>query len=205
MSKLLVVIGATGGQGGGVVERFLRDPEFKIRGITRNPNSAKAKALVAKGVEVVAANSDDPASLDRAFAGAYAIFAVTDFYDNFFQLGPEKSMEIEIQQGINLAKAATKVPTLQRYIWSTLVPSSDLSDGNVIVPHFESKSLVDKYIQTDPNLLAKTTFALFTIFATNLTAYDCFKPIYHVPYPSLSPPLSPCVPQLTTLPNTGAF
>lgn len=180
MSKLLVVVGATGGQGGSIIDRFLKDPEFKIRGITRNTESNRAKALLSKGIEVVAANSDDPASLDKAFKGAYAIFAVTDYYDNFFKLGAEKSMAIETQQGMNMAKAASKVPTLQRYIWSTLIPSSDLSDGNVIVPHFEGKAQVDKFIQKDPELLAKTTFALFTIFATNLTAYSCFKPIYHV-------------------------
>ena len=56
-SKLLVVFGATGNQGGSVVESVLNDPraaeEFKIRGITRDPSKANAKALAAKGVEMV--------------------------------------------------------------------------------------------------------------------------------------------------------
>lgn len=57
MSKIITVFGATGNQGGSVVEAILADPalskEFKIRGITRDVNKPKAKALAAKGVELV--------------------------------------------------------------------------------------------------------------------------------------------------------
>lgn len=57
MSKLLAVIGATGNQGGAVIESILNDPEaksqFKMRGLTRDANSSKSKALAAKGIEMV--------------------------------------------------------------------------------------------------------------------------------------------------------
>jgi len=56
-SKLLVVFGATGNQGGSVIQSVLADPrtakEFKIRGITRDPSKENAQALAAKGVEMV--------------------------------------------------------------------------------------------------------------------------------------------------------
>ena len=56
-SKILVVFGATGNQGGSVIRSILGDPkasqEFKLRGITRDTTSAKAKALAEKGVECV--------------------------------------------------------------------------------------------------------------------------------------------------------
>lgn len=56
-SKILVVFGATGNQGGSVIKSVLGDPktakEFKIRGITRDASKANAQALVAKGVEMV--------------------------------------------------------------------------------------------------------------------------------------------------------
>ncbi len=56
-SKILIVFGATGNQGGSVIESVLADPraakEFKIRGITRDPSKGNAKALEAKGVEMV--------------------------------------------------------------------------------------------------------------------------------------------------------
>lgn len=37
--KLLVVIGATGNQGGSVARRFLLDPSYSVRALTRNPTS----------------------------------------------------------------------------------------------------------------------------------------------------------------------
>lgn len=56
-SKLLVVFGATGNQGGSVIGSILADPrtskEFKIRGVTRDPSKPNAQALAAKGVEMI--------------------------------------------------------------------------------------------------------------------------------------------------------
>ena len=66
--KLLTVVGATGNQGGSVVTAALKEGTWKIRGLTRNVNSAAAKALAAQGVEMVAADVNDEASLSRAFA-----------------------------------------------------------------------------------------------------------------------------------------
>ena len=71
--KVIAVIGATGAQGGGLA----------VRAITRDVNSSKAKALARLGAEVVAANIDDPASVERAFRGAYGAFCVTFFWDHF--------------------------------------------------------------------------------------------------------------------------
>lgn len=65
--RIIAVIGATGQQGGSVVREFLSKPEWKVRGITRNPESGSAKGLVAQGVEVVSANLDDEESLVKAF------------------------------------------------------------------------------------------------------------------------------------------
>lgn len=56
---------------------------FQIRAITRNMNGEKAKALTAQGIEMVAADLGDEKSLAQAFQGAFAIFAVTDFYETF--------------------------------------------------------------------------------------------------------------------------
>ena len=79
MVKLLVVVGATGGQGGSVIKAFLQRPEWRLRGLTRNPNGARAKELSSQGVEIVAADINDVKTLSAVFSGAAAIFAVTDF------------------------------------------------------------------------------------------------------------------------------
>src|SRR6185436_5221379 len=96
--RIIAIVGATGAQGGSLCEAVLRDPDggFACRAITRNPGSDGAKALVAKGVEVVAADLDDEASLTQAFAGAHGVFGVTNYPEVF-------SVEREQQQATNIA------------------------------------------------------------------------------------------------------
>lgn len=57
MSKVITVFGATGNQGGSVIDAILTDPklskEFKIRGITRDTTKKTAQDLVKRGVDVV--------------------------------------------------------------------------------------------------------------------------------------------------------
>ena len=123
--KIIAVVGATGAQGGGLVRAILADPSggFAVRAMTRNADSDKGKALAAAGAEVVAADVDDDESLERAFAGAYGAFCVTNFWEHF---SPEK----ELAQASNMAQAA-KAAGVQHVIWSTLedtrrwVPLSD--------------------------------------------------------------------------------
>lgn len=67
MAKLVVIIGATGGQGSSVLKSLLANPNYKIRGVTRNTSSPQAQALVAKGVEMVSADANDVESLVGAF------------------------------------------------------------------------------------------------------------------------------------------
>jgi NAD(P)-dependent dehydrogenase (short-subunit alcohol dehydrogenase family) len=66
-NKIIAVTGATGSQGGGVVNVMKKTPGWKVRAITRNPGSDAAKKLAAEGIEVVQADFDDEASLLKAF------------------------------------------------------------------------------------------------------------------------------------------
>jgi hypothetical protein len=65
--RIIAVTGATGSQGGGVVNVMKKTPGWKVRAITRNTESDAAKKLVVDGVEVVQASFDDEESLKRAF------------------------------------------------------------------------------------------------------------------------------------------
>jgi len=67
MSPILTVVGATGAQGSSVVNSALKDGTYKVRAITRKVDSDKAKALAARGVEVVAADLNDEESIAKAF------------------------------------------------------------------------------------------------------------------------------------------
>ena len=147
-ARTIAVAGATGAQGGGLVRAILADKsgQYRVRALTRDANSEKARALAQAGAEVVSANVDDVESLKRAFDGCYGAFCVTFFWDHF-------SPERETQQGTNLAKAAAAAG-VQHAIWSTLEDTRHwypLSDnrmptlmGNYKVPHLDSKGEVDQ-------------------------------------------------------------
>lgn len=67
MAPILTIIGATGAQGSSVVNSALQDGIYKVRAITRNVNSEKAKALAARGVELATADVNSEQSLTKAF------------------------------------------------------------------------------------------------------------------------------------------
>ncbi|KAF4342544.1 nitrogen metabolic regulation nmr [Fusarium beomiforme] len=138
--KLIVVIGATGGQGGSVVNSFINDPEWRIRGVTRNPSSSQAKSLEARGVEIAQADLGDRASLARAFQDANAIFGVSDFWgiynDPKNKSKPKPGQALnewtkiqETQQLKNIIDEAAKIPTLERFFMSSLPGITKMSDG----------------------------------------------------------------------------
>lgn len=65
--KLIVILGATGTQGGSVVSALHDDAAYRIRCVTRNISTEKAKALASRGFEVVAGDVNNVASLNRVF------------------------------------------------------------------------------------------------------------------------------------------
>eukprot|EP01006_Ploeotia_vitrea_P047782 TRINITY_DN67162_c5_g3_i1.p1 TRINITY_DN67162_c5_g3~~TRINITY_DN67162_c5_g3_i1.p1 ORF type:complete len:411 (-),score=193.36 TRINITY_DN67162_c5_g3_i1:49-1281(-) len=127
--KLVVVAGATGAQGGSVVEYLLKDGGYKVRGLTRNVESDKAKALAVKGVEVVKADLHDVESVTKALDGAWGFFLLTQFWEKL-------DYDDEVQQGKN-AVAAAKAAGVEFVVASTLISSKELYD--ISVPHFDAK------------------------------------------------------------------
>ena len=68
--KRVLVYGANGVRGGAVVRRLLGDG-YAVRAITRDPAASPWRGQA--GVETVAADLDEPASLERASAGVDAV------------------------------------------------------------------------------------------------------------------------------------
>src|SRR5262245_14226296 len=162
MAKIIAVIGATGAQGGGLARAILAEPNsgFSVRAITRDPNKDNAKALAAKGAEVVSANLDDVESLKKAFAGAHGVYAVTAFWEHF-------SAEKEKAQAKNIAEAA-KAAGVKHVIWSTLEDTRQFMtpddkrmpflQGQYRVPHFDAKAEANAYFSGVPSTMLVTCF-----------------------------------------------
>ncbi|KAF2640724.1 NAD(P)-binding protein [Massarina eburnea CBS 473.64] len=176
--KLIAITGGTGAQGGGVANIMLKTPGWKVRIITRNVENEKAKALKERGAEVVSANFDDEASLSKAFEGAHAIFAVTNFWEHLFTgKSRDESGVLEAKQALNLARAASKSSTLEHYIWSTLPNAKKITGGKVPCPHFDYKAEVDDKIRSElPELAKKTTFLFFGYYPSNMAFFPMCKP-----------------------------
>lgn len=75
----IAVVGATGLTGGAVARRLLEDG-WRVRAVTRSPASHKARALASQGADVVGADANDPASLERAFAGVHGVYTVQNHH-----------------------------------------------------------------------------------------------------------------------------
>ncbi|HLO09298.1 MAG TPA: NmrA/HSCARG family protein [Desulfobacteria bacterium] len=167
--KIIAVVGATGAQGGGVCRAILQDVGggYRVRALTRNAGSDKAKELQKLGAEVVEVDVDDVESLKRAFHGAHGAFCVTFFWDHF---SPEK----ELAEAKNMADAA-KQAGVRHVIWSTLedtrewVPLGDRRMptlmGKYKVPHFDAKGEANRLF-SERSL--PTTFLLTSFYWENL-------------------------------------
>ncbi|EKG15422.1 NmrA-like protein [Macrophomina phaseolina MS6] len=170
MARTLTVIGATGVQGGSVVNVLLASKQWHIRAVTRNPESEAAKALVQKGVEVVKADVNDEDSLVDAFEGTTAIYSVTNFWEPIFSgaLDLKAAADREEAQGMILARAAARTPTLEHYIWATLPHAFNLSGTRCY--HMDCKAQVDQRIREElPDLAAKTTYLYCGLYPSTLT------------------------------------
>jgi len=162
--KIIAVVGATGQQGGGLAAAILDDPDggFAVRALTRNPDSAAAKALAARGAEVVTTDVDDEASLRAALDGAYGAYFVTAFWEY-------NDVVREQAQARAMANAA-KAAGLRHVIWSTLPDTRDhiaMDDervptlhGEYKVPHFDSKAVSDRFFRDAgvPTTFLSTTY-----------------------------------------------
>lgn len=132
-SKFVLVTGATGKQGGAVVEALLARGH-QVRALTRNSSSPAAKRLREQGVEIAVGDFTDLGSLVRAMRGVDAVYTMSTPYEQ----GPEK----EITQGITVTDAA-KAAGVGHLIYSS-VASANRATG---VGHFDGKYEVEKYIK----------------------------------------------------------
>jgi uncharacterized protein YbjT (DUF2867 family) len=130
---IVLVSGATGKQGGAVA-RHLLEAGLRVRAMTRKPDGDAARALAARGAEVVRADLDDAASLERAAAGTWGVFAVQNSW--------EAGVVQEEAQGKRLAEVARR-QGVQHFVYSS-VGSAHLETG---IPHFDSKWRIEQAVR----------------------------------------------------------
>jgi uncharacterized protein YbjT (DUF2867 family) len=133
-SRTVLVTGATGKQGGSLINE-LKGKDFTLRAMTRKPESETARKLAVHGVDVVAGDLDDEASLRRALDGAWGVFAVQNTW--------EAGVEREEEQGKRLARLAREAG-VQHYVYAS-VGSAHRHTG---IPHFDNKARVEDTVRS---------------------------------------------------------
>ena len=76
MKKTILVIGATGQQGGSVVRHLVNDGSFKVRALVRSLDKVKEHST---DVQYVVGDLNDVESLCNAMKNCYGVFGVTNF------------------------------------------------------------------------------------------------------------------------------
>lgn len=177
-TNVISVVGATGSQGGGLVEAILADADrqFRVRALTRNVNSAAARELAAAGAEVIEADLDDGASMRRAFDGAHGVFLVTNYWAELSAEDQARRTRAarELEQ-VDIAALAAKQAGVSHVIWSTLEDTREhfgadervpTVDGRYKVPHFDAKAEADAVLREYD---VPTTFLRTTLFFEGFT------------------------------------
>lgn len=183
MSKLITVFGATGNQGGSV-SRALLAKGYKVRAVTRNVDSASAKALQAKGAELVQVkNMDDVGSLETAIKGAYGVFLVTNYWGMLAE-NAETAYDREITQGKAVGDLCKKLG-VSHLVYSGLEYVKDIIGKSCL--HFDSKGIVEKYLD---EIGVPNTSTRYSYYYENFIAYPAQKNsdgTYTMTWPAVKP------------------
>jgi uncharacterized protein YbjT (DUF2867 family) len=148
MERTILITGATGKQGGATA-RALAGSGFKLRAMTRNPESDAAKAIAsATSAELVQGDLNDATSLRNALKGAWGVFGVQNTW--------EAGVEGEEEQGKRLAALAREAG-VQHYVY-TSVGSAHRKTG---IPHFDNKYRVEDSVR-----------------AAGFPSYVIFRPVF---------------------------
>ncbi|WP_336344250.1 NmrA/HSCARG family protein [Halalkalicoccus ordinarius] len=152
----VLVTGATGNQGGAVVDHLLSsDTAFDVRGLTRDTSGETAQALEERGVTMVEGDLDDPGTLRGPVGDVDAVFGVTNFWTQGY--------ENQVQQGKNLADVASD-EGVEQFVFSGVGSHERDTD----VPHFDSAWEIERHAQ---NLDLPMTVLQPVFFFQNLEAF----------------------------------
>ncbi len=126
--KKVLVIGATGNQGGGLISHLLTSKKWHAVALTRDPDSPRARLLANRGVEVIKGDMDDSDSLRSAIRGSHGVFSVQN----------ENTLRNEIEQGRRVVEICVE----ERVNHLIYTASCGAKEPNRGVDYWDSKRLI---------------------------------------------------------------
>jgi len=152
MSQGLLITGATGKQGGAVVDALLASPrisDYTILAVTRNPESAGAQKLATKSANIKLVKGDLN-SISDIFSTAKQINSnITGVFSVQTFMGDGQTIENEQVQGKGLVDEALK-NGVKQFVYSSVDRGGDERSPNnpTNVPHFASKHNIEQYLMS---------------------------------------------------------
>ena len=169
-SRKVLVTGATGKQGGAVINALLASPaasSFQILAVTRNPESGSAKAVVSKSpnIKIVKGDLDDCEGIFReAGEGIDSAFLVT-----FPQIQKVEQIQEE-KQGKDFVDAAV-AHGVKHFVFTSVDRGARSDSDPTYVPHFISKYNIELHLKEK----AASSGMIYTIFRP-VAFVDNFQP-----------------------------
>lgn len=139
--RTVLVFGATGQQGGSVATA-LQAKGWQVKALVRDPNSDKAKAIAAQGIELVHGDLTDRQSIQAAMVGIYGVFSVQPSSGQGVASGVTD--EAEIQYGKTIADTAI-ANGVHHLVYSSANAAGAIKTE---IGHFDTKSEIEKYIRS---------------------------------------------------------
>ena len=139
-AQTVLVFGATGQQGGSVA-RALLHRGWRVRALVRDPFSAGAAALAARGAELVVGTFEDRAAMRSAMAGVDGVFSVQPSSP-----GGTVTDEQEVRYGITIADLAVEC-AVKHLVYSSGSATGETPTG---VAHYDTKAEIERHIRRLP-------------------------------------------------------
>ncbi|KAL4806171.1 hypothetical protein BDV18DRAFT_138919 [Aspergillus unguis] len=144
ITKLITVFGATGNQGSTVCCSLIKNPEFTVRAVTRNPDSTASKRLSALGVQLFKADGWNAEQMVEAFRGSWGVFINTNSFDPLF-LDENGPTEFDLGKIVVDSAIAARVPHL---VYSSGAPCSEMTQGKLQLDAYDKKWEIEQYIRS---------------------------------------------------------
>lgn len=132
--KVILVIGATGQQGGAVTKQLLANG-WKVRALVRDPKKQASQFLREQGVEIVQGDLNNVDSVREAMNEVYGVFSVQALHI--------EDPTAEVRYGKLLADCAKQLH-VKHFVYS----SAAGADRHMGITAFENKGEIERYIHS---------------------------------------------------------
>lgn len=179
MSKVILVSGATGNQGGAVVDAILASPDaaqYTILGVTRDANSKSAQKLASKSsnVKLVQGDFADMSSLFAKALKTSSEFSSDKIWGVFsvqVPMGKGQNVKTEERFGKELIDESIKAG-VKHFVYTSVDRGGDEVSWTTptTIPHFKSKHNIELHLREKAPASMAYTILRPTAF------FDNFKP-----------------------------